>query len=183
MSSTKQVDRRRFLGAAAAVASGAAVSCASRDGDWRALRASEAATLTAICERLIPADRDPGAAWAGVARFIDIQLTGPYRKYKKLYRQGLIATDQVSRLRFGHRFANLGPTQQDDVLGALERGDVPEEVWAKPQPRRFFDMVLAHTMQGFYGDPRHGGNREAIAWRMLGLAVIPIRGRDQGTNS
>jgi gluconate 2-dehydrogenase gamma chain len=38
-------------------------------------------------------------------------------------------------------------------------------------------MVIAHTMQGYYGDPRHGGNREAVSWCMLGVPVIPIRGR------
>jgi gluconate 2-dehydrogenase gamma chain len=32
-------------------------------------------------------------------------------------------------------------------------------------------------MQGFYGDPRHGGNREYASWRMLGVPVAPIRGR------
>lgn len=45
------------------------------------------------------------------------------------------------------------------------------------QDRRFFDMILAHTRQGFYGDPRHGGNREMASWRMLGLPTPPIRGR------
>ena len=39
-------------------------------------------------------------------------------------------------------------------------------------------MVIAHTMQGFYGDARHNGNRDAVSWRMLGIPVIPIRGRD-----
>jgi gluconate 2-dehydrogenase gamma chain len=32
-------------------------------------------------------------------------------------------------------------------------------------------------MQGFYGDPRHGGNREGVSWKMLGLPYPPIRGR------
>jgi gluconate 2-dehydrogenase gamma chain len=34
-------------------------------------------------------------------------------------------------------------------------------------------------MQGFYGDPRHGGNREGVSWKMLGLPYPPIRGRQQ----
>ena len=38
-------------------------------------------------------------------------------------------------------------------------------------------MVVAHTMQGFYGSPRHGGNREAMSWRMLGVPDPPVRGR------
>jgi gluconate 2-dehydrogenase gamma chain len=45
--------------------------------------------------------------------------------------------------------------------------------------RVFFDLILAHTLQGFYGDPRHGGNRNMASWRMLGLACPPVRGRRQ----
>ena len=46
--------------------------------------------------------------------------------------------------------------------------------------KAFFDLVLAHTMQGFYGDPRHGGNREAVSWKMLALPFPPVRGRRGG---
>ena len=41
----------------------------------------------------------------------------------------------------------------------------------------FFAYVVDHTMQGYYGDPRHGGNREGASWKMLGLPYPPIRGR------
>ena len=36
-----------------------------------------------------------------------------------------------------------------------------------------------HTLEGYYGSPRHGGNRDAVSWRMLGLAEPPLRGRAQ----
>ena len=26
-------------------------------------------------------------------------------------------------------------------------------------------------MQGFYGDPRHGGNREGVSWKMLAFRI------------
>ena len=32
-------------------------------------------------------------------------------------------------------------------------------------------------MMGFYGDPRHGGNKDRVSWRMLGVPDPPIRGR------
>jgi gluconate 2-dehydrogenase gamma chain len=32
-------------------------------------------------------------------------------------------------------------------------------------------------MQGFYGDPRHGGNRDRVSWKMLGVPYPPVRGR------
>ena len=36
-------------------------------------------------------------------------------------------------------------------------------------PQLFFDLLLTHTRQGFYGDPRHGGNRDLVSWKMVGL--------------
>ncbi len=52
-------------------------------------------------------------------------------------------------------------------------------VWNKAQAKQFFDLILSHAMQGYYGDPRHGGNREAAGWRMLGIPATQVRGRDQ----
>jgi gluconate 2-dehydrogenase gamma chain len=43
----------------------------------------------------------------------------------------------------------------------------------------FFELVRKHTFEGYYGSPRHGGNRDAISWQMLGLAEPPVRGRAQ----
>jgi gluconate 2-dehydrogenase gamma chain len=36
-----------------------------------------------------------------------------------------------------------------------------------------------HTMQGYYGSPRHGGNKDAVSWRMLNLSEPMLRGRAQ----
>jgi gluconate 2-dehydrogenase gamma chain len=41
----------------------------------------------------------------------------------------------------------------------------------------FFNLIRAHAMQGFYGDPRHGGNRDEASWKMLGIPCPPVRGR------
>jgi len=43
----------------------------------------------------------------------------------------------------------------------------------------FFNLVRQHTLEGYYGSPRHGGNRDAVSWRMLGLDEPPLRGRAQ----
>ena len=45
--------------------------------------------------------------------------------------------------------------------------------------RAFFQLILDPHQQGFYGDPRHGGNREMVSWKMLGLPFPPIRGRQR----
>jgi gluconate 2-dehydrogenase gamma chain len=33
----------------------------------------------------------------------------------------------------------------------------------------FFSLLLAMTVEGFFSDPVYGGNREMVAWRMIGF--------------
>ena len=152
-------------------------SCVGSLSPWRSLIADEGRTLEAICGRIIPADADPGAAWAGAAIFIDRQLAGPYRKLRKTYRCGLAGTDGASLEMFGRPFTALPPEQQDAVLHAMDKGQAQGAYWMGISAKSFFDLVVSHTMQGFYGDPRHGGNRDRVSWKMLRLPYPPIRGR------
>jgi gluconate 2-dehydrogenase gamma chain len=158
--------RRKFLRiAGTATACGTLVSCGRPSTPWRFLTAAEGRTLDAICEQIIPTDQTPGAAWAGVVNFIDRQLMGPYRRQQAAYRAGLKAIDEAAT-KFGKNFVDLDAQRQTAVLESLTG-----------PAKRFFATAIAHTMQGYYGDPRHGGNRDAVSWRMLGVPVIPIRGR------
>lgn len=172
------LSRREFirLAAAAATAAGAA-GCGGAGTPWRVLSVEEARTLAAVVDQLIPPDQDPGAAWAGVVNFIDLQLAGHYRKYRETYRKGIAGVDETSRALAGNKFVDLPGEKQIAVLKALESGHAPGETWNRLSAKQFFTLVLTHTMQGFYGDPRHGGNREGAGWNMLGLAYPPIRGR------
>jgi len=174
----KNLTRREFiqLAAAAAAASGT-VSCSGPRNPWRFLRTGEARTLAAICDQLIPPDADPGANWAQVVNFMDVQLCGPFRDLQALYRNGITCVDTIARGRFGKDFAQLGNDQQISILTALEKGDTPKNIWKTVDPRAFFETVLSHSMQGFYGDPRHGGNRARASWKMVGLTYPPVRGR------
>jgi len=162
--------RREFLGAGLSVAAGSAVSCSRAiepGAGWRFFTAAEARTVEAICAQLIPADQDPGAKEAGVVNFIDLQLSRRYRKYRGAYRQGIAAVDAAGRSKFGRPFVELTGEQQVAVLNAVEEDSRP-----------FFELILAHTRQGFYGDPRHGGNRNMASWKMVGLPYPPLRGRE-----
>ncbi|HUB81726.1 MAG TPA: gluconate 2-dehydrogenase subunit 3 family protein [Bryobacteraceae bacterium] len=161
--------RRTFLEAGASVAvAGSLAGCAARGaaGQWRFFTASEARAVDAVCENLIPADRDPGAKSAGVVQYIDIQLAKAFRKHRQAYRLGIAHIDSMSRERFGAGFADLAAAQQTDILRTLEQNSRP-----------FFQLILSHTWQGFYGDPRHGGNRNRASWKMVGLDYPPLRGR------
>jgi gluconate 2-dehydrogenase gamma chain len=173
----RRITRRKFIQVTTAAAAGSMVCCTNKKSPWRYFTIEEGQTMAAICERIIPADQDPGATEAGVVNFIDLQLMGPYKRHRASYRQGIRGVEQASLEMFGHRFTELSPERQDDVLKELERGGAVGEAWKDLSSKDFFSLILSHTMQGFYGDPRHGGNRERVSWKMLGLPYPPIRGR------
>ena len=161
--------RRTLIGAGLfAAAAGTAVTLPrwKGNGRWRFFTVEESLTVDAICERLIPADCDPGARQARVVHYIDIQLTKHFRRYQRIYRQGIASVDASSRAKFSKRFVELTPEQQAEVLADREENSAA-----------FFELLLTHTRQGFYGDPRHGGNYDMASWKMVGLAFPPVRGR------
>jgi len=166
--------------AAVASAAGPMVACLGPGNPWRFFSADEARTLEAMCERIIPSDQDAGAAWAGVVIYIDRQLKAPYRKHRKTYQLGLAGINATSRAMFSQPFAALKAPQQDGVLESMDKGQARGEYWKQVSAKSFFDLVVSHTMQGFYGDPRHGGNRDRVSWKMLRLPYPPLRGRVSG---
>lgn len=172
--------RRRFLwfGATAALA-GPTISCTANKSPWRFFTSAEARTVEAMCDQIIPADQDPGAKWAGVVRYIDRQLAGFFRAHQKTYRLGIAAVDRTSLALHAAAFADLPADKQLAVLTALDRNEAPKEAWQGVEAKPFFNLVVTHTMQGFYGSPRHGGNRDAVSWRMIGTPSMPVRGRLQ----
>jgi gluconate 2-dehydrogenase gamma chain len=103
-----------------------------------------------------------------VLTYIDKQLVRHFRRHQDVYRDGLEQAEAISRRRFGRDLASLTPAQQFEVVSTIEQ-----------ESRPFFDLVRSHTLQGYYGSPRHGGNRDAVSWRMLGLDEPPLRGRAQ----
>jgi gluconate 2-dehydrogenase gamma chain len=139
----------------------------------------EARLVEAVSEQIIPADKDPGAKDARVVLFIDRQLVGPYAKHQTAYRAGLRALLETCRRQFGKPFEALAWDDQTKVLASLEAGRAPKELWKSPTCTEFFNLVLEHTKQGFYGSPQDGGNYNYVSYQMLGLDhdyhPLPIR--------
>jgi gluconate 2-dehydrogenase gamma chain len=161
--------RRQFAVAGAIAGAAAVVGCHGvRSGTWEFLSDAYARTLAGLCDQIIPADDFPSASQAGAVNYIDRQLARHYQKHQSAYREGLDAADEMSRERFGTGFADASADQRFHIAVAIEKGK-----------RAFFDLVRQHTMEGYYGSPRHGGNRDAVSWRMLGLDEPPLRGRAQ----
>jgi gluconate 2-dehydrogenase gamma chain len=150
---------------------------------YRFFTEAEAALLIDICEQLIPGDDTPGATEAGVIHYIDRQLCGVFKRHQSAYRQGLASFQQTCVREHGQPFEALPAEKKIAALQAIESGRGPKELWFKPSPQAFFNLVLAHTMQGFYGSPRHGGNRGYASYRMLGLDYPPVVGRNRPTKA
>jgi gluconate 2-dehydrogenase subunit 3-like protein len=116
-------------------------------------------TLEAATGRIIPADHDPGASEAGVIDYIENSLAGYEAEHAPLYVQGIQELDKLAAEQCGlAAFVSLQPEQQDQILALLEKRRSP-----------FFSLLIEHTMQGFYGDPRHGGNRNRVGWKVIGF--------------
>jgi gluconate 2-dehydrogenase gamma chain len=163
------VTRRQFVAAGALGSAALAIGCAApKQGDWDFLSDAQARTLKAICDRIVPADDFPSASNAGVLTYIDRQLSRHYKRHRDAYREGLERAHSLSMTRFGSELDSLDPRQQLQAVSEIERRD-----------RKFFELVRSHTMEGYYGSPRHGGNRDGVSWRMLGLADPPVLGRAQ----
>jgi gluconate 2-dehydrogenase gamma chain len=182
--------------AATAPASGGAVAPepAPIEHAWRFFNGDEARAVEAAVARIIPTDETgPGATEAGVAAFIDLQLAGAWGDGAHLYRQspflpgtpqqgyqlaftpaemlrlGFAKLDESSRKAHGAAFADLTAARQDELLalaeqGKLDFGPLPSAV--------FFGALLDLAMEGFFGDPIYGGNRDKISWKLVGFPGV-----------
>lgn len=163
-----------------------------RPGPWQFFTPEEGATIEALVDRLIPPDPvTAGGRDAGCAVFIDRQLAGPYGNARGLYmrppfaegatgqgmqspltpamryRRSLAALARHCQDAFaGKRFDQLSDDQKDKLITGVENGQVK---FTDVSARGFFDLLLQNTQEGFFADPVYGGNREMVAWKMIGF--------------
>lgn len=161
-------------------------------GAWRFFTPEEGAAVEALADRLIPPDpTTPGGREAGVAVFIDRQLAGPYGTSQALYmrppfmdgtptqgnqspltpaqryRASLAALDRHCRAAFaGKAFHDIPDDRKDELVTAMERNAPLLEGLSS---KGFFDQLLRNTQEGFFADPVYGGNRDLVAWKMIGF--------------
>jgi gluconate 2-dehydrogenase gamma chain len=160
-----------------------------------ALTATEAAFVSAAVDAFIPADElSPSGTDCGIVTYIDRQLasawgggakmyrSGPYKKGKpeqgyqlpltpkEFISAGIAVTNEWSRKTYGKEFDRLAPADRISALKAMEEGKA-EFIGLGSKP--FFEALLAVTMEGFFSDPIYGGNRDKVAWKMLGFPGLP----------
>jgi len=160
-----------------------------------ALNATEYAFVEAAVDTLIPGDAlSPSGSACGVAVFIDRQLAGAYGSGARLYRNGpfvkgkteqgyqlpltprefiqagVAATNALTRAKYGKPFDGLAEADRIATLTALETGaeELPEL-----GGKAFFEALLGLTTEGFFADPIYGGNRNKVAWKLVGYPGLP----------
>ena len=186
----QKTTRRKVLKVAAVAAAGVAVGVAApaalnrvlfrgQPPRWRFLTDAEASLLDAMCAQIIPTDQDPGAREAGCVVYIDRQLAGPHQRFAERYRAGLAALAATCQALHAKSFEKLSSAEQIKLLEKLERGQAPKEHWKTVSAGEFFQLVCDHTLQGFYGSPRHGGNKDYASYRMLDLDYPNIIGQNR----
>jgi gluconate 2-dehydrogenase gamma chain len=141
-------------------------------GPLETLTPQEADILDAMVARLIPTDATgPGATEAHATRYIDRALGGALASFREAYRAGLSAVDAHARTSKGAAFAQLSPQNQDAVLTDLERNAATGFTSGSAG---FFNLVLAHTLQGTFCDPYYGGNDRFVGWDLIGYPGVRL---------
>ena len=145
-----------------------ALEAARQSTDRLVFSESEWELVEAITGRIIPTDEDPGAIEAGCVNFIDKALAYEEADQRDLYHVGLAAIDDAAQSRFGDRFAALRAEQQDEVLAAVESGQLRDWPSTRASSQEFFQMLCTHTIIGFLADPSYGGNLDYAGWKAIG---------------
>ena len=140
---------------------------------------NEIKLVEAIAEQIIPTDDWPGGREAGVANFINRQLVGPYLRFQQDYRKGLTALENTCENKFHSKFEKLSWDSQTAVLCDMETGKLDGKAWKDGYSKYYFELLRSHCMQGYYGSPRHGGNKNYISYKMIGIDQPPIVGQNR----
>lgn len=162
----------------------------AKPGPWLFFTASEGRAIGAIADRIIPPDPEtPGGKDAGCAVYLDRQLAGPYGRQEGLYnrppflkgtkqqgsqseagpaqnyRAALAALDRACKSKFSKAFDELADHDKDGVLSDLESGELKLD---GADGKAFMAQAVKDIQTGFFADPIYGGNRDMVAWKMIG---------------
>jgi hypothetical protein len=129
-----------------------------------ALNAAQMKTLEAFIDRLIPKDElGPSGVEAGAQIYIDRVLAGPNAAEKQLFVEGLSAMDDFAKRTQGAIMSELSPEKRDAVLTAMDNGQA--EGWQGA--RAWFNRARRLTLEGMFGDPFYGGNKNFAGWDLI----------------
>lgn len=159
---------RRAVIAGAAIIPVAALTAAAQPSATkpaeRALSDTQLRLLAAFVDRLIPKDElGPSASASGVPEYINGALGDYLAGEKTAFSEGLQATDALAHRSHDRAFVDLTHDQQDALLTSMENDTAP----GFPNARAFFNRARRLTMEGMFGDPFYGGNKNFAGWDLI----------------
>jgi gluconate 2-dehydrogenase gamma chain len=157
---------RRAVIASAAIVPVAAITAAAQTAAPAPSPLSDAQLrlLAAFVDRIIPKDElGPSASECDVPIYINRSLGDYLAGEKTAFIEGLEATDAFARRSQTRPFIELTPEKQDAVLTAMESGAAE----GFPNARGFFNRARRLTMEGMFGDPYYGGNKNFAGWDLI----------------
>jgi choline dehydrogenase-like flavoprotein len=122
--------------------------------------------LEAVANRMIPGDGWPSATDGGVLDYLERRAAEEPAGWKEVMAPGLRALDAESNARYGSSYAELAEDEQDELLKLAEQQLV--QYWPV-SAKHWFDLMLSVVIEGYYGSPEAGGNREGRSWDMIGF--------------
>lgn len=172
-------DRRRFLRSSAIALSAAAggdllclhpSAAYAADLPHRVLSATQAGTLQALAEAIVP-----GARQVGISHYIDMQLAAApqdsllmlkylgvaAQDFTDFYRSGLDSAARLARSRFGRPWPSLDTSESANLLADIA-GDTAGD-WRGPPASFFFFVVRSDACDVLYGT-RAGFDRLEIPY-------------------
>jgi len=171
--SSDSLSRRHFMQGSGALAgssllrlslpaalAAAQAACSARDegATFATLTAVEAVELEAIAARILPTTSTPGAREAGVIYFMDNVLGAQLADMLPGVR-GMLAGFQAG---IANRFA--GTVQFSDL------SEADQDTWiGENETTQFFSTAKALTLMGFFAMSSYGGNKDNIAWDLIGF--------------
>jgi hypothetical protein len=150
------------LGALAFTVGGAQVLLTPREArgqgvPFRLLQAREAETLEALGDTLVP-----GARAAGIAHFIDHQISVPPEEallearilnvrppYANFYKAAITAVDRAAAAQADQRFAGLPTDAQRDFVNLMRQGKL--QGWQGPPPGFVYFVLRSDAVDVVYG--------------------------------
>jgi len=139
-------------------------------GTHRFFSDTEWPTMLAICGRIVP-QPESRTRPAPIAAMVDQKLHDDDRDgyrdarlpaHQEAWRRGVRAIDAEAQSRHGTRFHQLDSQQQDEVLKAVQQGQVQTPAWGDMPPQLFFTHRLLHdVVAAYYANP--------VAWNEIGF--------------
>lgn len=163
-----EITRRAVIASAALVPVAALTvavqPAAAQTTSSSALSDAQLKILVAIVDRIIPHDElSPSASECGVTEYINRSLGDYLAAEKPAFIEGLEMTDAFARRTEDKAFVDLSAEKQDAILTSMDNGRAEGFANAKA----FFARARRLTLEGMFGDPYYGGNKNFAGWDLV----------------